>query len=119
NEPGDLVVRKDFSDCLWKEASLVDFGLWPVATIGDFFVPFSIGVLVADAVGGTSDMLLGGSGFGSLQRLGVTWKGFRIGGSDLVGPAAVMLDDGVGEFSHCNLQAELLRNSSLTAHPVD
>src|SRR3989304_1217607 len=58
------------------------------------------GARAAPAAPGPAPPAAGGGGEGVLQRGGVGRIGFREHAVDLVGPAAIVLDDLVGDFDH-------------------
>src|SRR6185369_5084405 len=60
---------------------------------------------VFDAFGAAGHLLLGRRDLCGRDRIRARRKGFGVGGSDLVSPAAVMLDDLVGDPAHVSLRA--------------
>src|SRR3979409_1339859 len=88
-------------------ASAFDVGLGPVIAGRHLLVPMAILVLVGDAGGLSRNALLL---HGALRRLAgavVRREGFGINPVDPVGPAAVMLDDLVGDSGHASLLLRL------------
>src|SRR5437016_13563628 len=78
-------------------------GLGAVAAGGGFAVPFAVRRLVFDRLGTAGDALLGGGALGGGKRCGMGREGFRKHAVDGVGPAAVMLNDLVGDEGHDEL----------------
>jgi hypothetical protein len=77
-----------------------DNGMGPVPTAGGFRVPLSLVILVFDGFLVAWDFLLASSHLRSGQRLGMGREGFRKHAIDLVGPAAVVLDNLIGDIRH-------------------
>ena len=71
-----------------------------VAAAGGFGVPLALLVLELDDLGVAGDRLLGGGSLRGRQRVGMGREGLRKHAIDLVGPAAIVLDDLIGDFGH-------------------
>src|SRR6266404_1705203 len=82
---------------------VLDVGLGAVAAGGGFAVPFAVRRLVFDRLGAAGNALLGGGALGGGKRCGMGREGFRKHAVDGVGPAAVMLNDLVGDEGHDEL----------------
>src|SRR5665647_605099 len=81
-------------------ALILDHGGGPIAAAGGFGVPLAFLVLELDLLGFAGDTLLGGGGDRGLQRGGMGRERLREHASDLVGPAAIVFDDLIGDFGH-------------------
>src|SRR3954447_967731 len=79
-------------------------GLRPVAAFGALSVPLAAFVLVFDGLACARHPLLGGGTFGGAQGRVVARKSLGEHVAELVGPAAVVLDDVVFHFRHSSLQ---------------
>lgn len=76
-----------------KEILASDIGLGPVVATGYLCVPGAVSVLVFDGMGFVGDTLLGDDAAGGRQGGVAARKGFREHIVELVGPAAVVLND--------------------------
>src|ERR1700731_4065537 len=79
---------------------VLDIGLGTVAAGGGFGVPSAVGGFVFDRLGSAGHALLGGGAPGGGQRRGVVRKRLGKHPVDGIGPAAVMLNDLVGDVGH-------------------
>src|SRR5712671_1857606 len=79
---------------------VLDIGLGPVAASGRFGVPFAVGGLIFDRLGTAGHALFGGGALGSAKRCGMGRERLRKHAIHGVGPAAVMLNDFVGDVGH-------------------
>src|ERR1700721_3139613 len=82
---------------------VLDVGVGTVAAGGGFGVPLAVGGLVLDRLGTAGHALLGGGALGGGECCGMGREGFRKNAVDGVGPAAVMLNDLVGDVGHREL----------------
>ena len=82
---------------------VLDVGFGAVAAGRGLGVPFAVGGLVFDRLGTAGHALLGGGAPGGGQCRGVGRKRFGKYAADRVGPAAVMLNDFVGDMTHGKL----------------
>src|SRR5687768_1108702 len=104
------LLNPEVREAISNDTSLIgNFGLRPVPTVGEFVVPFAVGVLVLDAIRGSGDLLFGRSDLGRAQRVLVVGECLRECRADLVGPAPIMLDDLVGQLRHEVLRWKKLR----------
>src|SRR5262245_60989316 len=74
--------------------------LRPVGPLGLFLLPFSPIVLVEDGGVLAGDALLAGGKFRGPSGGVMAGKGLGVGSANAVGPAAVVLDDLVGQLRH-------------------
>src|SRR4051794_13080555 len=97
-------VRKIFSGVRVLAGGILrrvlDIGLRAVAAGGGLGVPLAVGRLVFDGFSTPGHALLGRGALGSRKRGGVARKGFRECAFDGISPAAIMLDDFVGDMGH-------------------
>src|ERR1700741_667057 len=77
-----------------------DVSLWPIRAARSFRVPASLFVFVFYGFRVAGNGLLLGSGLRGGERVGVGRVGLRIDAVDLVGPAAIVFDDLVGNVRH-------------------
>ena len=77
-----------------------DNGVGPVSAAGSFRVPFTLVVFVFDGLTVAGDFLLAGSHLRSGQRLGMRRERFGKHAIDLVGPAAVVFHNLIGDIRH-------------------
>src|ERR1700704_2055854 len=83
--------------------SALDVGLGTIGAFRDLAVPLTLVVLIRDAGRAARHLLLAG---GALRRpAGQVVRGISLGEHpvDPVGPAAVMLDDLIGDLGHVSL----------------
>src|SRR6187455_1555117 len=97
---------------------VLDVSVGTVAALGGFGVPLAVGGLVFDRLGTSRHALFGGGPLGGGQRHGTRRKGFRKYAIHGVGPAAVMLDDLVGDVAHVELAFLLAGRGECTAHSM-
>src|SRR5262245_42975307 len=97
------------ADCLWANSivssslallAVLHVGVGPIAATGGLDVPLALLVLVFDDLGEARHALLLGRSLGGCQCLRVGGEGLRENAVDLVGPAAVMLDDFIRDVRH-------------------
>src|SRR5271167_4426742 len=79
---------------------VLDIGFRTVAAGGGLGVPFAVGGLVFDRLGAARHALLGGNPLGGGKRGGMGRERLRKHPIDGIGPAAVMLNDLVGDMGH-------------------
>src|SRR3954466_12445116 len=79
---------------------VLDVGLGTIAAGCGFGVPLAVGRLVFDGFSTPGHALLGGGPLCSRKRGGMARKGFRECAFDGISPAAIMLDDFVGDMGH-------------------
>lgn len=77
---------------------VLDLRLGAILAGGDFAMLAAIGSLVFDVGRLAGDLLLGGGGLGRGQGVIVGGEGFREHVADLVGPAAIVLDDTIDDL---------------------
>src|SRR5271168_2329998 len=82
---------------------VLDVGLGTVVAGGGFDVPLAVGGLVFDRLGSAGYPLFGGDALGGGERHGMGRKRFREYAIDGIGPAAVVLNDPVGDMAHGEL----------------
>src|SRR4051812_15672937 len=80
--------------------AVLHVGVGPVAPAGSLAVPTSIRVLPLDRFALAGHALLRGGGLGGGERRRMAWERFGKHAVDLVGPAAVVFDNLVGDVGH-------------------
>ena len=93
---------------------VLDDGVRAVSAAGGFRVPLALVILVFDGFRVAGDLLLLGGRLRGCERLGMGWEGFRKHGVNLIGPAAVVLDDLVGDIRHVTPFRVCRRPDSIT-----
>src|SRR3984893_2931631 len=95
-------MSPDRSRGLGRDGSILvlDDGVRAVSAAGGFRVPLALVILVLDGFRVAGDFLLLGGRLGGRERLGVGRERFRKYAVDFIGPAAVVLDDLVGDIRH-------------------
>src|ERR1700760_754902 len=89
---------------------VLDLRLGTVTAGGSFGMPFAIGGFVLDRFGSPRYPLLGSGTPRRRESCGMAHKGFRKHAIDGVGPAAIMLDDLVGDMRHIRNSLGLIGN---------
>src|SRR5580700_3703663 len=84
----------------WCPASALDVGFRPIGACGQLLVPPAVGVFPRDGSGFSRHMLFAGGAFRGLAGEVVGREGLGEDAVDLVGPAAVVLDDMIGDLGH-------------------
>jgi hypothetical protein len=79
---------------------VLDDGVRAVSAAGGFRVPLALVILVLDGFRVARDFLLLGGGLRGCERLGMGLECFRKYAVDFIGPAAVVLDDLLGDIRH-------------------
>src|SRR5712691_4887062 len=100
---------------------VLDIGLGTVAASGRFGVPFAVGGLIFDRLGTAGHALFGGGALGSAKRCGMGRERLRKHAIHGVGPAAVMLNDLVGDVGHWGELASCwcgARRQGVNASPI-
>src|SRR5580704_1861598 len=82
---------------------VLDIGVGTVAAGRGLGMPLAVGSLVFDRLGAAGHALFGRGAPGGRKRRGVSGESFREYAADGVGPAAVVLDDLVGDVAHREL----------------
>src|SRR5665213_2499467 len=82
-----------------------------------FGASLAVGGLVFDCLGATGYALLGGSTFGRRQGGSVGREGFRENAIHGIGPAAIMLNDLVGDMGHAGTRLRGPLGTGTTRHP--
>src|ERR1700730_11597899 len=99
---------------------VLDIGLGAVAAGGGFGVPLAVGGFVFDRLGSAGHALLGGGAPGGGKRRGMGRVGVGKHDIDGIGPAAVMLNDFVGDVRHWGTRSWLARRGDrgVNAPPI-
>src|SRR5215471_5992053 len=79
---------------------VLDDGVWAVSAAGSFRVPLALLILVLDGFRVAGNFLLLGSRPRGGECLGMGRKGFGKHAVDLIGPAAVVLDNLISDVRH-------------------
>src|SRR5437763_16244954 len=91
----NVVARK-----LKSAVRVLDVGFGAIAPAGGFAVPAPVCVLPLDRLGLAGHALLRGGGLGGGEGCRMARKRLRENVVDLVGPAAVVFDDLIGDVGH-------------------
>jgi hypothetical protein len=92
-----------------REWLALDFGLGPIVAARDFLVPFAVRVFPGNGAGLARHVLFGGGAQRRAARRIVRGECLGKNAVELIGPAAVMLDDVIDDLGH---GAELLHVST-------
>src|SRR5229473_4718323 len=113
---GVATIRKKISEQLARDQGnnldlVLDIGLRTVAAGGGFGVPLAVGGFVFDRLGSAGHALLGGGAPGGGKCRGMGRERFGKHAIDGIGPAAVVLDDFVGDVGHWGTRSLLVRGA--------
>src|SRR4051812_14558866 len=102
--PGDPREARAGSENFTERSGIsrlvLDIGLGPVAAGGGLGVPFAVRGFIFDHLGASRHPLLGRGMFGRGKRRGMGRESLRKCAVDGIGPAAIMLNDFVGDIGH-------------------